>query len=181
MRRLSSCALAACSLVFGCDAPTRGVADAAEWAQPHLERFARFDRWARRAGASDAVLQSRDALAETTFAPIRRDPEVAAAWVAVEGEHAFALALRAGSAVPASDWIALRDPKLGALRVARFERCAQALAPASAPRSGSGADDACVLIARRETTPASGATTVTVAFRAPAQGALASDDQSRPR
>jgi hypothetical protein len=168
MGRRLLCAIAACGpclLGLGCN-PQANVARAAEHAQPHLAAFAQFDRWARRAGASEGVARDRDALSETTFAPIRNDRAIAAAWVQLEGKRGFTLAFPGNAApLPQLGWVALRDPQLGALRVAAIEHCRDVL-----PRTTHAlAADRCVLISRSETDAAANATTVTLAFEASVQ------------
>jgi hypothetical protein len=144
------------------------VANAAAFAAPHLLAFAQFDRWARRAGVSEAVMQNRAALGEAMFAPIRGASDVAAAWVQIEREHGFVLSLPADAPPPPSaNWVPLRDPRLGALRTARLPRCNEALGTMA--RTGFGV--ACVLISRSEVAPSAGAVVVTVAFREATAGA----------
>ena len=89
----SVCACGSWLLACGCDPQADRVAKAAALAAPHLPAFAQFDRWARRAGVSEAVMQNRAALGEAMFAPIRGASDVAAAWVQIEREHGFVLSL----------------------------------------------------------------------------------------
>jgi hypothetical protein len=170
-----------CWLGAGC-APRSGgsVAVATEHAAPQLQRFAAFDRWARRAAsAGGARGRGEDGFAEAVFAPIRHQPFVLGAWVQLEGARGRTVALPAGAAPPdAPAWVALRDPALGVLRVATQQPCA--LAPRSRARvrrSRRPEPDppACVLISRRA--PAvPRAITVTVAFREPAASLLGRND-----
>jgi hypothetical protein len=168
MGRWLLCAIAACGpclIGLGCKAQPN-VAHAAEHAQPHLAAFAQFDRWARRAGVSERATRDRDGLSETTFAPIRSDRAIAAAWVQLEGKRGFTLAFPANApALPPLTWVALRDPELGALRVAAIEHCREVLPHTTHALAG----DDCVLISRSETDAAAIATTVTLAFEASVQ------------
>jgi hypothetical protein len=167
MRRWLLCTLGPCLLELACDARP-DVARFAERAQPHLAEFAQFDRWARRAGVSDRVQRDRAALDETTFAPIRGDRAIAAAWVELEGKHGFTLAFPANAALPAPvDWVGLRDPDLGPLRVAAIEHCEQLLPHATHALSSTQ----CVLISRSAPSPPPLTTTVTLAFEAPISSA----------
>lgn len=171
MGRWLLCAIAACGsclLGLGCKAQAN-VAHAAEGAQPHLAAFAQFDRWARRAGVSGRETRDRDALSETTFAPIRNDRAIAAAWVQLEGKRGFTLTFPGNAApLPELGWVALRDPQLGALRVAAIEHCRDVLAHTTHALAA----DRCVLISRSQMDAASNATTVTLAFEASEQGSV---------
>lgn len=168
MGRWLLCAIAACLLGLGCKARPN-VAHAAESAQPHLAAFAQFDRWARRAGVSERVTRDRDALSETTFAPIRSDRAIAAAWVQLEGKRGFTLAFPGNAALlPELGWVALRDAQLGALRVAAIEHCRDVLAHTTHVLAA----DRCVLISRSQTDAAANATIVTLAFEATEQGSV---------
>lgn len=168
MGRWQLCAMAACCaclIDLGCKAQPN-VANAAEHARPHLAAFAQFDRWARRAGLSERATRDRDGLSEATFAPIRNDRAIAAAWVQLEGKRGFTLAFPANAAAPPPlTWVALRDPELGPLRVAAVEHCRDVLPHTTHALTG----DHCVLISRSETDAAAIATTVTLAFEASVQ------------
>jgi hypothetical protein len=146
---------------LACDPQPGAVARAEQRARPHLQLFALFDRWARRAGQSEDVLRDKNALGEAMFAKVRNQRSVLAAWAQIEGDRARLLAWPSGTALPTLDsWISLHDPKLGALRVAPAEPC-----PLAIKRSGS-ADlrGRCVLISRKYAAPPQRAITVTVAF-----------------
>jgi hypothetical protein len=166
MRRWLGCALGACLLALGCG-PQQDVARAAERAQPHLSTFAQFDRWARRARSGERVAHGRDALDETTFAPIRAERTIAAAWVQLEGKHGFTLAFPANAELPAPlTWVSLHDRQLGPLRVAAVDHCGQLLPHATHALTS----EHCVLISRSAPAPAlPDATTVTLAFESSVQ------------
>lgn len=89
-------------------------------ATPHLDHFASFQRWSRRALSADVHLRHPGELEETLFAPIRRDREVAGAWV-VRGGGDRILSLSAPAAPPSVDWLRLRHERLGEVRVGRWE------------------------------------------------------------
>ncbi len=159
-------------LSAGC-APRAGgsVAVATEHAAPQLQRFASFDRWARRAASAGGGRgRGEDGLAEAVFAPIRDQPSVLAAWVQLEGARGRTVALPAGAAPPAAPaWVDLRDPALGVLRVATQQPCAIVLrsrARVRRSRQPESNPPACVLISRHAPAVPS-AITVTVAFREP--------------
>jgi hypothetical protein len=168
MRHWLLCAIVACwpcLLGLGCNAQP-SVAHAAERAQPFVPAFAQFDRWARRAVVSERAVRDLDALTETTFAPIRSDRAIAAAWLDFEGKHGFMLAFPPNAApLPELGWVMLRDPELGPLRVAIIDHCRDLLAHTTHVLAA----DRCVLISRSEAAPAPGATRVTLAFEASVQ------------
>jgi hypothetical protein len=151
-------AVGICAASAGCRPGVDGVARAAEGAQPHLESFQRFERWARRAVAVDGASRGKSALGELVFAPIRHAPALIGAWVRLEGDRPFVLALPASAQLPAVErWVALRDAEVGALRVASVERCSL----------GGGASEPparCVLISRAERGAGQQSLTVTMAF-----------------
>jgi hypothetical protein len=154
-------AVATCSIGSGCGPQTDRVARAADRAQPHLESFERFERWARRAASAQSALRGPHALSELVFAPIRHTPAVVAAWVRFEGDRPLVLALPASAQLPAAEqWVALRDPEIGSLRVATAERCP---AGQGTPEPSDGAPS-CVLISRAERGADLRAVTVTMAF-----------------
>ena len=108
------------AVVWACNDPQRLDADrAAALVAPHAEHFARVERWVRRTLSADAAFGDRAALEETLFAPFRRDPEVVAAWVVPADEEP--LVLHGPAEPPVERWVALRDPRLGAVRVGRAE------------------------------------------------------------
>jgi hypothetical protein len=146
-----------CASGFGCRREASQAARIAERIEPHLPVFARFDRWVRRALVAPGSPREREVLAEVVFAPIRNATDVLAAWVERDGERTFVLSLPALTALPSQvSWIALRDPELGALRVAAKRPCALVLPKGWRPELPSD----CVLIARSDR-----AVTVTLALR----------------
>ena len=88
-------------------------------AEPYFREFERFDAWARRSFDADLALRDPRALAETLFAPIRREREVVAAWVERDGPDARTLGLRTEEALSGDgDWVAIRGvPMLDRLEV----------------------------------------------------------------
>jgi hypothetical protein len=147
---------------LGCDSRAADLARVSEHAAPHLQRFAAFDRWARRVGVDGEMPRAGEALSEAVFAPIRGERWLLAAWVQLEGERARLLALPGGVVPPPLvRWAALRDPSLGPLRVAVLEHCGLQVPRGWRP----SAQGPCVLISR--SAPSSEpALTVTVAFAA---------------
>src|SRR5690348_18046634 len=95
----SAAPLLACCWLSACGARPQAV-DAAERAQPFVERFERFERWVSRAENGSAVLRDEAALGEAVFAPLRSADGVLGAWVHLPGRPAFDLALPADSAEP---------------------------------------------------------------------------------
>lgn len=89
---------------------------------PHVDRVARFDRWAHRVASASGAWRSRSALEETAFSPLRGDAEVRAAWIERPGETV--LAYPAGMAPPPAHGRTVQHPALGACDVslARIER-----------------------------------------------------------
>jgi hypothetical protein len=154
-------AVGICVAASACRPQADRVARAAERAQPHLESFQRFERWAHRAAATQSASRSPHALGEIVFAPIRHAPDLVAAWVRFEGDRPLVLALPASALFPAVErWVALRDPELGALQVASSDRCQirqAAQDPAAVPPP-------CVLISRSEQSAGLRSVTVTMAF-----------------
>ena len=149
-------------LLWGCERSGQELGAATEAAEPHLQSFARFDHWARRATQIDSVLRDRDALNEAAFAPIRHTRAIVAAWIELKRRHGLMLALPDKTALPEDPgWVAIRHPRLGPLRVAHSLHC-----PVRVPRWWRGdVDGPCVLISRRERQGLSNSVVVTVAFR----------------
>jgi hypothetical protein len=147
---------------LACDSQPDAVARAEQRARPHLPLFGLFDRWARRVGQSEEVVQDKNALAETMFAKVRNQRSVLAVWVQIEGDRARLLAWPSATALPSlGGWISLEDPTLGALRVATAQPC-----PVVITRSRSTVSAGrCELISRKRAAPPPRATTVTMAFR----------------
>ena len=136
---------------------------AADRARPYLVAFERFDRWARRAGMSEGVLRDRNAVCEAMFAPIRNDAAILCALVRIGGARERLFPLPPKLELPTSlDWIAVRDPSLGALRVALPEPCPVTIARKRGPEPAR-----CVLIERRASAAEQAPITVTLAFADP--------------
>ncbi|MDD9937040.1 MAG: hypothetical protein OXT09_25745 [Myxococcales bacterium] len=155
--RLAWGVLSAFGLLFACERGSDALAQAAADAEPHLERFGRFDGWARRASSGNQVLPEGEAIGETIFAPVRNDRRVLAAWVTRGGSRGRTYTLPDAVVVPEpTPWVSLRTAELGPLRVWAPERC-----PIDLPRWWRGETDAhpCVLLQREK-----GELTVTVAF-----------------
>ncbi len=130
---------------------------ASELATPYLDRFEAFDSWARRAIAAHPAFRSDDALEETVFAPLRREDDVLASWIA--RDEAIALFYGESDAAPAAGaWTGLRTDRLGPIEVT-----AAKLVPPGGARNGRDAERAVVI--RRTVTGADGArVTVTLAI-----------------
>jgi hypothetical protein len=73
-----------------CDEPDFDAAEASRIAEPRLEHFGDFDRWARRALIADPAIRDRAALEESVLAPIRRQDEVQGVWIVREGSRPLA-------------------------------------------------------------------------------------------
>lgn len=109
--------LAAALVTGGCGDEGLSPAEAVQLAEPHLEHFASFDRWARRALAADPAFRSRDSLEETVFAPVRREEPVTAVWI--ERESPDRRLVFGHLDAPPKDlrWVEVRHDALGALDV----------------------------------------------------------------
>lgn len=83
---------------------------------PHVDRIARFDRWAHRVASASGAWRTRSALEETTFSQVRTDPAVLAAWIERTGEAP--LSYPAERALPDAPLRAVQLPPLGAIRAA---------------------------------------------------------------
>jgi hypothetical protein len=150
-------AFALLCLLPACNAGSDGVARAARSAEPHLDAFAEFDGWARRANIGRQVLDDGEAVGETIFAPLRNDRDIFAAWVDRDVGHSEHYALPRDTVLPRlSDWTTLRDDKLGELRVVARKPC-----PLDLPSwwRGEMEELRCVLLQRE-----AAKLTVTVAF-----------------
>jgi hypothetical protein len=100
----------------------RDAAGALEAAEPYLERFDRFDGWARRALSAGSAMGSRAMFEETLFAPILLDRGILDAWVTRARIAPRRWSLR-GSALPGvpAGWISVRHPTDGPLSVLEIE------------------------------------------------------------
>ncbi len=110
MLALSWLALAGCG---GGDA-----ADALAMAEPYVDRFDRFDAWARRTIAADGAIRGSALLEETLFAPLLLEEDIADAWVVRGRTESGAWSLRAGP-LPGAEagWVRVRHPVHGELGV----------------------------------------------------------------
>jgi len=111
--------LLALTLLFSisaCGQSSFDAGEATDLAAPHLEHFAGFDRWARRAIVADPAIRDRAALTESVFAPIRREEIVQGAWIAREGETR-PLAFGHLEMPPGLSYRTVRDTSLGEIGV----------------------------------------------------------------
>lgn len=82
--------------------------------EPHLTAFARYDRWARRVETANSAFRSDEALEEAAFAPLRRQRDVAAAWLVREGLEARTLSHPSTAPpLPEDGWVRLLTESLG--------------------------------------------------------------------
>jgi hypothetical protein len=156
VRRRGFCAFLA---LFGLALGGCGDGDAARAlaaAEPYVDRFDRFDAWARRTVAADPAIRGRSRLQETLFAPVFLERDVADAWVVRARTEAGAWSFR-GGALPGADaaWVRVRHPVHGPLGVL--------VAPMRTARGGS--DEApCLLLSRSGPGAAASEVRVVVAF-----------------
>lgn len=149
-----------CFAVGGC-AEVDGAADALAAAEPYVDRFDRFDAWARRTVAADPAIRGAAFLEETLFAPLFLERDIAGAWVIRRRIEHGAWSLRAG-APPDEDagWVQVRHPRHGELGVL--------VAPLASPGAPA---QRCVFLSRRGPGAASSRIDVIVAFAIEAPGA----------
>ena len=142
---------AACWL--GCDSPTPPTELRAAIG-PYLEEMAAYDRWARRLGIAESAFHSEDALREAAFAPLRRQPRVAAAWLVREGPDAGTLRYPdEAPTLPEDGWVRVITDELGDVHAQR-----RRLAIGQTP------ERELTLIRRSRPAPDGGTLHVTVAF-----------------
>jgi hypothetical protein len=153
-------AVSACLVVLACGADS-GVEDVLPRMQAHIDTFVRFEHWVRQANSAELALRGRGALTEATFAPLRGDRSVLAAFVSDRSHGAPVLiSWPEASELPAVlPWVAVRHAELGTLRVASFGTCPLRVRGASTHAGG------CVIIEKPPRTAPGTARTVTVAFR----------------
>ena len=155
-------------LLAGCLAGCGGGADdgaaaARERIEPYLDRFVEFDRWSRRFEIAGAAIRSREALEETAFAPIRRDPRIAAAVIEREGPDPMELRYPGGAPdLPSEGFVVVRHERLNSVFV--LERAIEV--SEEVRRDGENGPVNCVILRRRGPAPEGGSLIVTVAFRA---------------
>lgn len=88
--------------------------------EPCLGEVRAYDRWARRLGLADAAFSSEEALREAAFAPLRREPRVAAAWLHREGPDARRLRHpESAPDLPTDGWVPVVTEGLGELSAQR--------------------------------------------------------------
>lgn len=111
------------ALLVGCGAgPSADAMAASEMAEPYLEPLATYDRWARRLSIGDVGFRSDEALREAAFAPLRREPRVAAAWLDRVGPDARSLRYPDDApARPDTGWVRFVSEDLGELDAQRAE------------------------------------------------------------
>lgn len=94
------------------------AADLSRRIHPHLEAFARYDRWARRLASADHAFRSKRALHEAAFAPLRQKVGVAAAWLERVGPDAGLVAYPSDAGrLPRMGWTKVAAPLLDRLTV----------------------------------------------------------------
>lgn len=129
----------ALALAAGCGGDRMSPEQATELATPHLGRFETFDAWARRAVAAHPAFHNDAALEETVFAPLRREDDVLASWIAKDDR--VELAYGESEAPPTGGaWTDLRTERLGPIEVT-----AAKLVPPGGARAGREAERAIVL------------------------------------
>ena len=125
----------------GCGAEEPDPARLASAAEAHLEEFARFDAWARRAFAADTEIRDPGRFEETLFAPIRGNEGVVAVWARREGVDARAFAMGGIEELPPGvRWVPIRSGDLDGLRLGTARLT---------PRGRVGAPEAEVLLLAR--------------------------------
>lgn len=148
-------------LLAACEDEERGaeLQAAAELAAPFGERFATFDRWARRGVLAAPVRSSRESIEETMFAPIRRDPDLVGVWVVREGGRDVRITWRTELTEPPEGlrWLELRE-LLGGVRVAVGEL------PDSRVSSGDRPDVEAVFLEREDSIEGGASVRVVLAY-----------------
>jgi hypothetical protein len=86
---------------------------------PHVDRIARFDRWAHRVASASGAWRSRSALEETAFSQVRSDPTILGAWIERPGQPP--LAYPPETQLPTTTPRTVQVPPLGACEVASAE------------------------------------------------------------
>jgi hypothetical protein len=139
--------------VLGCGTPTAPTELRAAIA-PYLDEMAAYDRWARRLGIAEPAFRSEDALREAAFAPLRRRPRVAAAWLEREGPDARTLRYPDDApALPDDGWVRVVTDELGELHAQRRRLAI-----------GHAAERELTLVRRSRPAPDEGILHVTLAF-----------------
>lgn len=128
-------------------------------AQPHLEHFATFDRWARRALAADPAFRSRESLEETVFAPVRREEPVTAVWIEREAPDRRLVFGHLDAPPKDLRWVRVRHEALGELDIS------SAKVPDPRRRRTSGEGERSVVVRRSRPGSDGASVVVTVAYR----------------
>ena len=103
--------------VLGCEDGGLSPAEAAELSEPHLDHFEGFDRWSRRAVQADPAFRSVESLEETVFAPVRREDDVLAVWIARRSPDRRLVFGHLDEPPKNLEWVNLRDDALGSLEI----------------------------------------------------------------
>jgi len=149
-------------LAAGCSDPGLSPIEAAELAEPHLDHFETFERWARRAVSADPAFRSRDSLEETVFAPVRNTEGIAGIWIERQAVHARALSFGAlGQPPKGVAWVRVRNPSRGDIDVST------AKVPSAARTRRSGDAAPCVLLRRARPGPDGAEVRLTIAYLRP--------------
>ncbi len=149
-----ACLFAALALTLGaCGGGREGTAELRDAVDPYLDEMAEYDRWARRLSLADAAFSSDEALEEAAFAPLRRKPRIAAAWLVREGADARRLSYPSSApALPHDGWQRIRTDAMGELDVQR------------ATLRIAGRARECLLVRRSAPAPGEATLHVTLAF-----------------
>lgn len=147
--------------VGGCGRRAASVAEAARRAEPHLDAHGKFTDWVVRAHRARAGTGPDEVLAETAFAPVRRDQGVLAAWI-VRGRAPGKRVSMPPRLAPPKDlrWVRVRVPRGRALDVAVGQPC-----PLSLPKWWRGDIGTCVLLRSEHPMAGAPAVRVVVAYR----------------
>ena len=132
----------------------RDAAGALAAAEPYVERFDRFDAWARRALSAGSAIGPRAMFEETLFAPILLDHGIVDAWVMRERIDPRRWSLHGTELPPTSvGWVGVRHPTDGPLSVLEIEL-----------RDARGAPRPSLLVGRTGPGPSGAVIEVVVAF-----------------
>ncbi len=144
----------------GCSDGGLSPSRATELARPHLEHFAGFDRWARRALEGDPAFRSRESLEETLFAPVRREGRVSAVWITRRSPDRQLVFGHLDALPKGLTWVRVRHEPLGELEVTTSK------VPDPRRRFREGEADRSVIVRRSRPGADGAAVVVTVAYRA---------------
>jgi len=163
--RWAACSALLAAIACGQSDRENRLAAALEDVRPYASRFGSFEAWAGRACSVADPTASDRTLSETLFATVRGDRELLAAWIRLGPKSQRVMSLP--SAVPLPDarlWTRVRDPALGWISVARFQRCPLDMTTAKAKE----VTHPCVIIARAGESLSGQQPQVTMAFVEPA-------------